>query len=332
MGFASRGSFAFPSLMSSCSSPDSFPPETCIYIFKCWIPSSNLKMRLMLQADPTKVETVQDVLARAAAKGLLGGIVAPPSKKGKKGKRRKKQTGNESGNGQSEEGEEHEDGEEGCGEEDKEKGKRGKRRRKRRAVKGGKGKVSQLAKQAGRSAAAPRHQDKEHKKKKVNERRGPARSKPRKIPRLTLTLISSPKPSSPLSSITALAHRLSQNAAIKSPQGAHLSDPSTIRPPPPDHRGAAKQVKKPSARVEKTLKDECKAARPSVAETAKASGGEPSLAACVLPPVTPPSRCSLSNSSGSSVSQHPATNAGPDSRLGLGQVSPSTSFISLPGL
>lgn len=292
-------------------------------------------MLLLLQADPTKVETVQEVLARAAAKGLLAGVVAQTSKTRKKGKRRKKQTGNESANGQSEECEEHEDRLEEYSEENEEKGKQGKRKKKRRGVKGGKGKVSQLAKQASRSGAAPKQQDKEHKKKKVSERKGPARSKPRKIPRLTLTLISSPKPSSPLSSITALAHRLSQNSTIKSPQGAHPSDPTAARPPLPARSGAAKQVKKPSAKAEKTLKDDCQAARPSMGEEAKVSKGEPSQTRCILPPVTTLSRCSLSSGSSSSgsssVSQH-HTDAGSDSRLGLGQVSPSTSFISLPGL
>lgn len=286
-------------------------------------------MLLILQADPTKVETVQEVLARAAAKGLLAGIVAPTSKVRKKGRRRKKQTGNESGNEQSEEVKEHEDGAEGYSEEDNKKGKQRKRRKKRRDVKGGKGKVSQLAKLA-RSGAAPKQEDKEHKKKKVSERKGPTRSKPRKIPRLTLTLISSPKPSSPLSTITALAHRLSQNGATKSPQGGHPGDPTTARPLLPARCSASKQVKKPSVKAEKTPKDDCKAARPSMAKEAKASKGELSQTDCILPPVTTLSHCSLSSGgSSSTVSQHPA-DAGSDSQLGL--VSPSTSFMSLPGL
>ncbi|XP_068607131.1 putative methyltransferase NSUN7 [Brachionichthys hirsutus] len=45
--------------------------------------------RLSRQADPTKVETVQDVLARAAAKGLLGGLFPEQSNASKKGKSRK---------------------------------------------------------------------------------------------------------------------------------------------------------------------------------------------------------------------------------------------------
>ncbi|KAK5926671.1 hypothetical protein CgunFtcFv8_022222 [Champsocephalus gunnari] len=45
--------------------------------------------RLSRQADPTKVETVHDVLARAAAKGLLGGIIPELSKTNKKGKSKK---------------------------------------------------------------------------------------------------------------------------------------------------------------------------------------------------------------------------------------------------
>lgn len=276
---------------------------------------------LLLQADPTKVETVQEVLARAAAKGLLAGIVAPTGKTRKKGKRRKKRTGNESGNGRGEEGEE---GEEEYSEDEKEKGKQGKRR-KRKGVKGAKGKVSQLAKQASRSGAAAKHLDKEHKKKKVNERR----SKPRKIPRLTLNLISSPKPSSPLSSITALAHRLSQNSAIKSTQGAQSSNFPAAPPPPRGQVGGAKQVKKSSVKAEKPTKDVSAAARPSMIKEAKVSKGEPGHTGCTLPPVTALSHsahCS-GTSSGSSVSQHPGI---PSS--GSHPVSPSTSLFSLPGL
>lgn len=296
---------------------DGFPSVGLLYV------GLNLKMLLLLQADPTKVETVQEVLARAAATGLLAGIVAPPSKTRKKGRRRKKQAAaNESGNGESEQGEEHGDGVEGCSEEDKEKGRQGKRRKKR---KGTKGKVSQLAKQASRSGAAPKHQDKERRKKKVSERKGPGRSKPRKIPRLTLTLISSPKPSSPLSSITALAHRLSQNGGIKSTQGAHPSKPSAARPPPPARAGAAEQMKKKSVKAEKIPKADSEAARASKAKASQAG--------CILPPVTAlshsarSSSSSTTTSSGSSVSQRPAAVCS-DSH----QVSPSTSLISLPGL
>lgn len=311
---------------------------------------------MLLQADPTKVETVQEVLARAAAKGLLGGIVVQPSKTGKKGKRRKNrtgsapskhlssrsqegQTGNEVGSRQTEAAEEHEDGEGECSEDDKEEDKRGKRRKKRRGLKGSKGKVNQLAKQTNRSAAVSKHQDKDHKKRKANpskQKRSPTKSKPRKIPRLTLTLISSPKPSSPLSSITALAHKLNQNAAIKSQQVTQSSNPSNACPSPPTHRVASKQVKKQSVqpeRAEKTLKDTPKLERPSRAAAKvvrRQIGGLTEDASkpadFVLPPISSPSHSSLSSRSASTISQRPS--GGPQ----LVQISPSTSFMSLPGL
>lgn len=243
------------------------------------------------------METVQEVLARAAAKGLLGGIVVQPSKTGKKGKRRKNrtgsapskhlssrsqegQTGNEFGSGQTEAAEEHEDGEGECSEDDKEEDKRGKRKKKRRGLKGSKGKVNQLAKQTNRSAVVSKHQDKDHKKRKANpsnQKRSHTKTKPRKIPRLTLTLISSPKPSSPLSSITALAHKLSQNAAIKSQQVTQSSNPSNTCPSPPAHRVASKQVKKQSVQPEravKTMKDTPKPERPSRAAEKVVRGGD----------------------------------------------------------
>lgn len=311
---------------------------------------------MLLQADPTKVETVQEVLARAAAKGLLGGIVVPSSKTGKKGKRRKNrtgsapskhlssrsqegQTGNEFGSGQTEAAEEHEDGEGECSEDDKEEEKRGKRRKKRKGLKGSKGKVNQLAKQTNTSAAVSKHQDKDQKKRKANpshQKRSHTKNKPRKIPRLTLTLISSPKPSSPLSSITALAHKLSQNAAIKSQQVTQSSNPSNARPSPPAHRVASKQVKKQSVQPEgavKTMKDTPKPERPSRAaakvvrrqiEGVTEDASKP--ADFVLPPISSPSHSSLSSRSASSISQRPS--GGPQ----LVQISPSTSFMSLPAL
>ncbi|XP_043103799.1 putative methyltransferase NSUN7 [Puntigrus tetrazona] len=43
------------------------------------------------EQDPAEVETVQDILARAAAKGLLGGLLPPDPETGEKAKKRKKQ-------------------------------------------------------------------------------------------------------------------------------------------------------------------------------------------------------------------------------------------------
>ncbi|KAL1282515.1 hypothetical protein QQF64_001318 [Cirrhinus molitorella] len=45
------------------------------------------------EQDPAEVETVQDILARAAAKGLLGGLLPPGPLSGEKPKKRRKQKG-----------------------------------------------------------------------------------------------------------------------------------------------------------------------------------------------------------------------------------------------
>ncbi|XP_054634391.1 putative methyltransferase NSUN7 [Dunckerocampus dactyliophorus] len=128
--------------------------------------------RLSRQADPTKVETVQEVLARAAAKGLLDGLF-PEQPKEKKGKSKKNPEGDsEQGKDQSEE--------EVKGEGEEEKG--GQRKRKKRR----KRKIKQ-------SKTVPKHHSTSHKK-KTHYRKRTVKNKARKIPRLTLTLISSTKP------------------------------------------------------------------------------------------------------------------------------------------
>ncbi|KAM4595690.1 putative methyltransferase NSUN7 [Fundulus diaphanus] len=189
--------------------------------------------RLSRQADPTKVETVQDVLARAAAKGLLGGFVPEPSKTGKKGKSRKKRAasatskppspssqegpeGQEVGGGQdpappSEHGEEKEEGDFKGGEEnaagmqdDKTKAEKKKKRKSKRNQKQTKGDTAGLK--------HPPKGQKKKAKKKANQSQQ-ANSKPRRIPRLTLTLMSADKPSRHLSPITALAHKISGKPA-----------------------------------------------------------------------------------------------------------------------
>ncbi|XP_051766687.1 putative methyltransferase NSUN7 [Ctenopharyngodon idella] len=48
------------------------------------------------EQDPAEAETVQDILARAAAKGLLGGLLPPDPLNGEKPKKRKKQKGSTS--------------------------------------------------------------------------------------------------------------------------------------------------------------------------------------------------------------------------------------------
>ncbi|XP_037830541.1 putative methyltransferase NSUN7 [Kryptolebias marmoratus] len=213
--------------------------------------------RLSRQTDPTKVESVQDVLARAAAKGLLGDVISEPSKTGKKKKSKKNRAASaaskpsspscqggeeegESGNGRdSEDTSEHEeekdegepdDGEENVGErtDDKGKGEKKLRRRKRNP---------KQSKEAPTDAKS--HKKKTKKKENQSQvKKKQVSNKPRRIPRLTLTLISSAHPSRHLSPITALAHKISGNPAVK-PQQAALGSPplsgkqSSPAPPAP---------------------------------------------------------------------------------------------------
>ncbi|XP_050926588.1 putative methyltransferase NSUN7 [Lates calcarifer] len=267
--------------------------------------------RLSRQADPTKVETVQDVLARAAAKGLLGGIIPEPSKTGKKGKSRKNRAGEDPDIAPSEEdkGEGDLKGSEEEVEYKKEEDEEGKEEKKRRGIKGRKQKLKRRPKQTTRAPAVSKHRPKSHKKKttkrKLNKRH-------RRIPRLTLTLMSSAKPSSHLSPITALAHKIS-------------SPPSAGKHPPPAPPVASKQVQrpntKPEGRAEKTLKDAANPASP----LKEARGGKvvrPEEAAdSVLPPIPPsPSSGSVRTRSGRSQSSHSEN------------MSASSSSIFLPGL
>lgn len=167
---------------------------------------------LLLQADPTKVETVQDVLARAAAKGLLGGILPEQSKPSKKGKGKKSQQATSkpssasSHNGQGKESKGNAGDEEDKGEEDEEereiaKGSKG--GKKKKVVKGRKGK-------AHSKQTVTKNQSKGTKKKvKKNNKR-----KSRRIPRLTLSLMSSAKASARLSLITPLVKKLKDSPGI----------------------------------------------------------------------------------------------------------------------
>lgn len=325
----------------------------------CCIFTSKLIMLLLFQADPTKVETVQDVLARAAAKGLLGGIIPEQSKAGKKGKSRsravsatskpsspssqERQTGNELENGQDPvAAAEHEEGKGECSEDEKDEDKGGKGGKKRGGLKGSKRKVKRRPKQ---TTTVSKHQDKGHKKnptkRKVSQshhKRRLTKSKPRRIPRLTLTLISSAKPSSHLSSITALAHKLSENAAVKSQQTTGFSNSSPACPAPPAPRAASKQAQRQNTepeRAEKTLKDSIQPGSPFKArakvvrpKTEVVTQDVSKPADFVLPPISFSSHSSLSSRSGSSLPQRPP--GGSNSQLV--QISSSSSSVSPPGL
>ncbi|XP_049427631.1 putative methyltransferase NSUN7 [Epinephelus fuscoguttatus] len=344
--------------------PDHSPPgdtidskffrlETSQYTNGCFI------ARLSRQADPTKVETVHDVLARAAAKGLLGGIIPEQSKTSKKGKSRKnrvpsasskpsspssqeRQAGREHVNGEDpplgdneKKGECGEDGE-GEKEDKKDEDKGGKNGG---GIKGNKRKVKRRPKQTNRTATVSKHHSKRHKKKrKVSQshyKRRITKNKQRRIPRLTLTLISSAKPSHHLSPITALAHKLSNNVTIKSQQTAS-STSSPARPAPP---AASKQVQRHNTvpeRAEKTLKDEAKPESPGKAggklvRPKKEVVTEEVLkpADFVLPPISSTSSSLFNSRSGSSLSKQPSQT----SHCQLTQISASSSsLISLPGL
>lgn len=285
----------------------------------------NIVNLLLLQPDPTKVESVQDVLARAAAKGLLGEIIPEQSRKGKKQKGRKdpedppdsKPSSPSSHDGET--GNEFEDGreplygaghEEKRGEDEPEKGKGGKKR----GAKGRKVKVKRRAKQ---SASVSRKQLKDNRKAAKKKQQSPPRRqarkrRARKIPRLTLTLMSSAKPSGCWSTITALAHKLSQSGAAESQQ---MPDSSPRLPAPrpdasprlPASLPAAIRKPNPNAgRAEKTLKSI--KAGPSKTR-AKAASLEAELKTQVGSEVTdwflpPISRPSPSRSGSSASHQH----------------------------
>ena len=329
-------------------------------VLMCCVFTSNLKLPLLFQADPTKVETVHDVLARAAAKGLLGGIIPEQSKTTKKGKSKKnrlaspsskpsspssqeRQTGRELVNGVAPS--EHEEKKGECGEEGEEEKEEDTGGKKTRGLKGSKPKIKRKRpKQTNRTTTVSKHYPKSHKKKsakrKVNQshlKRRLTKSKPRRIPRLTLTLMSSAKPSNHLSPITALAHKLSKNATITSQQTVFGTfSPASPAPPAAPH-AASKQVQKHNTepeRAAKTLKDGAKPeslfkARGKVVRPKIEVATEDMLKAAdfVLPPISSPSSSSGSSRSGSSLCQRPSRT----SHSQLAQTSASSS-LSLPGL
>ncbi|XP_034401960.1 putative methyltransferase NSUN7 [Cyclopterus lumpus] len=314
--------------------------------------------RLSRQADPTKVETVHDVLARAAAKGLLGGMIPEQSKPAKKGKSKKsrvtsagskcsrtssqeRQTGSEVGEepvAASKKAEEEKRGEHGEeGEEGKEVDKEGKVGKKPRGLKGGKRKAKgQTSRTTEASKQNLKSRTKKSTKTKVNQahhKRRLPRSKPRRIPRLTLTLMSSTKPSNHLSPITALAHKLSNNPTIQSQQN-DIRAPSPARPAPLAPYGASKQVQGRSTepeRAERTRKD---GARPESPFKARGKAVRPRKedvvkpADLVLPPISSPSSGSVSSRSRSSPRRRPSR----ASHSQLAQISASSSSVYLPSL
>lgn len=295
--------------------------------------------------DPTKVETVQDVLARAAAKGLLGGIIPEQSKTGKKGKNKKnrvasagskptspqsqeRETGGELESGKDQVAASDEEEQRGeCDEEDKEV----KGGKKKRGLKGQKKKAKQQGKQSSRTTAASKNHSQSHKKKlaKKKTKRRLTKTKPRRIPRLTLTLISSAKPPKHLSPITALAHKLIDAPAV-SPQ---LVDPAHPAPP-----AASRQMQRKNTdtvKAEKPVKDGAEAdclvktrGKTEKPKTEKVTQAISKLSDFVLPPISLLSSSSLSGRSVSSPSQHPSR----ASHSELAQISASSSCISLPGL
>ncbi|XP_062243587.1 putative methyltransferase NSUN7 isoform X2 [Platichthys flesus] len=292
--------------------------------------------RLSRQADPTMVETVQDVLARAAAKGLLGGILPEQLKTGKKGKSRKSRESGERGLPEEERGEG-----EVKGTEEEEEGKREEDGGKRRGVKGRKRKLKQGQKQS--KAPADTKQQTKSPKKKPTKKKGnqshptkrPSKSKQRRFPRLTLTLMSSEKTSNQLSPITALAHRLSETPVSGSQQtvssapssaGKHLSPAPTAPPTPP---GASRLLQGHNSlpmREEKSSRDGDKSASPLKARGKVVGSQEVRKAArsSVLPPLPSPSSGSLRSRTGSSPSH--------TSHSHHRHMSTSSSSVSLPGL
>ncbi|XP_043970068.1 putative methyltransferase NSUN7 isoform X2 [Gambusia affinis] len=252
--------------------------------------------RLSRQPDPTKVESVQDVLARAAAKGLLGGIIPEPSKPAKKSKRKKKRVASSTSRPSSpssqeepeaaeisdrvdpappledeEEEEEETEGEENVAEgmDSKTKSEKKKKRKSKRNKKQSRGDAASLKNQA------------KGQKKKAKRKVNPSQhSKPRRIPRLTLTLMSAEKPSRHLSPITALAHKISGKPVRKLEEGSapvlekHLSHAQMTSEreniqPEEEERSLEKQRSR-SGNVRKTQ-------------------GAPTAAGHILPPISSPS-------------------------------------------
>ncbi|XP_068178462.1 putative methyltransferase NSUN7 [Antennarius striatus] len=313
----------FPEDSQSEDTPDStdskfFRLEPSQFTNGCFV------ARLSRQADPTKVETVQDVLARAAAKGLLGGLFPEQTKTGKKGKSRKDRVASAgSNNSSTSDQEKDEDGEgpvspSGC--EEKRSGEKDEGEKEAKKRKGLKRKVKRQSKQTNRTKH--RSKDKKEPKKRrltqFSHNRHTTKSKPRRIPRLTLTLMSSMKPSSHLSPIAALAHKISDSPTVKSQQTVTgINSPARL-PPPTPHAGAEKQ--KGATKPQSLLKTKGKTTQLKT-EVVKKDTSKP--AGVVLPPI-PSQRTSTS----SPLRLH---SQAPDIQLVQTSAS-SSSSLSQPGL
>ncbi|XP_057700469.1 putative methyltransferase NSUN7 isoform X2 [Corythoichthys intestinalis] len=135
---------------------------------------------LCRQADPTKVETVQEVLARAAAKGLLDRLF-PGQEKVKKKKSKTNPMGNLDQDEDKVEGQGKKEGTEGGR-------KKGLKKRLKRKIKPNHIKVVPKQYSAGHKKRKKKATKQTHRKRRIIKR------KTRKFPRLTLALISSSKP------------------------------------------------------------------------------------------------------------------------------------------
>ncbi|XP_041640016.1 putative methyltransferase NSUN7 [Cheilinus undulatus] len=333
----------FPDDSKSGDSTDSkfFRLEPSQFTNGCFI------ARLSRQADPTKVETVQDVLARAAAKGLLGGIISEQSKPGKKGKSKKTREASAGSKPSSPSSQERQMGEEGvsgkdqvtpseqeeqngeCNQEGEEKVVKG-GKKKKKGLKGHKQKGKQRPKQTNRLTTVSKNHSQSHKKKptKGKAKRRLTKTKQRRFPRLTLTLISSAKPPKHLSPITALAHKLIDAPVTESqPTVFSTSSPARLAPP-----AASKPTQRQNTvRAETMLKvraDQQSKARKVKLDSEVVTEVTTKLSDFVLPPISPRSPSSLSGRGVSSPSQC----ASRTSNSELAKASASSSYVSLPGI
>lgn len=256
-------------------------------------------MSLYFQADPTKVESVQDVLARAAAKGLFGGIISEPSKPAKKSKRKKKRiassTSRPSSPSSQEEPEaaeisdgidpappsedEDKEGEEKEGEENEAEGKDSKTKSEKK-----KKRKSKRNQKQSSDAASLKNQAKGQKKKAKRKVNPSQHSKPRRIPRLTLTLMSAEKPSRHLSPITALAHKISGKPVKKLEE-----DSAPVLEKHLSHAQSAPQTASERKNIQPEEKERNLEKQRSRSGNVRKTQGAPTAAGHILPPISSPS-------------------------------------------
>ncbi|XP_008411441.1 putative methyltransferase NSUN7 isoform X2 [Poecilia reticulata] len=256
--------------------------------------------RLSRQVDPTKVESVQDVLARAAAKGLLGGIIPEPSKPAKKSKRKKKRVASSTSRPSSpssqeepeaaeisdgvdpaspSEDEEKEEGE-NEGEENEAEGKDSKTKSEKKK----KRKSKRNQKRSRGDAAGVKNQAKGQKKKAKRKVNPSQHSKPRRIPRLTLTLMSAEKPSRHLSPITALAHKISGKPVKKLQEGSALVLEKDL-----SHAQSAPQSASERKNIQQEEEERNLEKQRSQSGNVRKAQGAPTAAGHILPPISSPS-------------------------------------------